>query len=54
MESPRFTDFYVVELLDLIQDEDHLIQLDSLEAITQVLEHIEPERITSEYIPQVQ
>jgi len=41
IDSDRFQDVYVSMLLDFLMDEDIHIQIDAIEAISSVLEHIE-------------
>jgi hypothetical protein len=39
------------ELIDFLNDEDMLIQIDAVEAVTEILEEIDEEQIEHDFIP---
>ena len=51
IKSPRFREVYLPQLIDLINDEDMHIQLDAIEAFTEILEELTIEEVEKEFVP---
>lgn len=51
IKSERFRETYIPTLLDFINDEDLEIQLDAVEAVCEVLDHLSPEEIENDFVP---
>jgi hypothetical protein len=51
INSHRFEDVYLPELLDFINDEDMHIQIDAIEAFVEIIEKLDEERVDSDFVP---
>ena len=51
MKGERFREIYWPTLVDFLNDEDLHIQLDAIEAVTEILEHLSVEEVEQEFVP---
>lgn len=51
VQHDRFKDVYLEILTEFLQDEDLHIQIDAIEAVTEILEELEEEQIDNDFIP---
>ena len=49
IEHPRFKDIYLIELFDFLSDEDSHIQIDAIEAFTEIMDELDEEQ-TAEFV----
>ena len=51
VEHDRFKEVYLPELVDFLNDEDLHIQIDAIEAVTEILEELDEEQIENDFMP---
>ena len=49
--TERFEDVYLPEIYELLNDEESHVRVEAIEAILEVLEHIDSNKIEQEFIP---
>jgi hypothetical protein len=53
VSHPRFKNFYISELLELLTDEEAYVRIEALEILTHFLDKLPPEEIENEFVKEV-
>jgi len=51
VNTERLEDFYLPEIYELLNDEESYVRIEAIEAILEILEHLQLESIEQQFIP---